>query len=134
MRRFAERAIGEDHPLRSQGSVDFDRVVPILVHDGVSTPRSAIRLLNRFIAAYLLAKEREASNYVAPGDITDHADALAQLCVLLDEYPQFYEEIANNTVLLTASHKVALRRRNLAPSELAALQDSDEFPRRGRQR
>ena len=127
MRRFAERAIAEDHPLRAESGVDLDLIVAILIHDGVSTPRSAIRLLNRFIAAYLLAKERESTGDVAFGDITDHVDALAQLCVLLDEYPQFYKEIADNTVLLTAAHKVALRRRNLAPSEIAALKDSDEF-------
>ena len=127
MRRFAESAVGDGHPLRAEAGVDVDRIVPILIHDGVSEPRSAIRLLNRFIAAYLLAKDREAGNDVAVGDITDYAEALAQLCVLLDEYPQFYAEIAENTVLLGASHKVALRGTNLTASERAALELSGEF-------
>ena len=127
MRRFALTAIGDDHPLRGESGVDIDRIVSILIHDGVSKPRSAIRLLNRFIAAYLLAKDREASQQVAIGDITDHTDVLAQLCVLLDEYPQFYEEIANNTVLLSAARKVALRDRNLTISEADALRSSAEF-------
>ncbi len=127
MRRFAESAIAADHPLRAENGVDVDRIVPILIHDGVSEPRSAIRLLNRFIAAYLVAKERQAGHDVATGDITDFPEALAQLCVLLDEYPQFYEEIAENTVLLSASHKVALRRMNLTASEHAALERSREF-------
>ena len=127
MRRFALTAIGDNHPLRVERSVDIDRIVSILIHDGVRKPRSAIRLLNRFIAAYLLAKDREASQQVAIGDITDHTDVLAQLCVLLDEYPQFYEEIANNTVLLSAARKVALRYRNLTISEADALRSSAEF-------
>lgn len=127
MRRFARTAIGVDHPLRAEAGVDIDGIVAILIHDRVSNPRSAIRLLNRFMAAYLLAKDREASQQVARGDITDHTDVLAQLCVLLDEYPQFYEEIANNTVLLSAARKVALRDRNLTPSETDALLFSPEF-------
>lgn len=127
MRRFALTAIGDDHPLRAEVGIDVDRIVSILIHDGVGNPRSAIRLLNRFMAAYLLAKDREDNQQVAIGDITDHMDVLAQLCVLLDEYPQFYEEIASNTVLLSAARKVALRDRNLTPSEADALRSSGEF-------
>ncbi len=127
MRRFALTAIGADHPLRAETGVNIDGIVSILIHDRVSNPRSAIRLLNRFIAAYLLAKDREARQQVARGDITNHTDVLAQLCVLLDEYPQFYEEIANNAALLSAARKVALRDRNLTPSETDALLFSPEF-------
>ncbi len=121
MRRFALRAIGDSHPLRAEDGIDIDQIVSILIHDKVSNPRSAIRLINRFIAAYLLAKDREARGEVALGDITDHSDVLAQLCVLLDEYPQFYEAITDNTVLLSAARKVALRNRSLTASEDAAL-------------
>ena len=126
MRRFAESAVGQDHPLR-ETRLDIERLVPVLIHDGVSEPRSAIRLLNRFIAAHLLATERERDRSVAVGDITDHAGVLAQLCVLLDEYPQFHEEIAANTVLLHAAHKVALRKTDLNDSERDALRRSAEF-------
>ena len=126
MRRFAQSAIGKDHPLRKHG-LNIERLVPVLIHDGVSEPRSAIRLLNRFIAAYLLATERERDRSAALGDITDHAGVLAQLCVLLDEYPQFHEEIAANTMLLYAAHKLALRRADLTDSEGDALRRSAEF-------
>ena len=127
MRRFALRAIGDDHPLRAVAGIEIDRIVSILIHDGVSNPRSVVRLINRFIAAYLLAQAREQRNEVALGDITDHTDVLAQLCVLLDEYPHFYEEIANNPVLLPAARKVALRQWNLTDSEQDALSSSAEF-------
>lgn len=127
MRRFALRAIGDEHPLRVVDGIEVDRIVSILIHDGVSNPRSVIRLINRFIAAYLLARAREQRNEVALGDITDHTDVLAQLCVLLDEYPHFYEEIADNPALLPAARKVALRQENLTDSERDALTNSAEF-------
>lgn len=127
MRRFALRAIGDDHPLRAVDGIEIERIVAILIHDGVSNPRSVIRLINRFIAAYLLAREREQRNEVALGDITDHTDVLAQLCVLLDEYPRFYAEIADNPALLPAARKVALRQENLTDSEQDALKNSAAF-------
>ncbi len=127
MRRFALRVIGHDHPLRSVDGIEIERIVAILIHDGVSNPRSVIRLINRFIAAYLLAREREQRNEVALGDITDHTDVLAQLCVLLDEYPRFYAEIADNPALLPAARKVALRQENLTGSEQDALKNSASF-------
>lgn len=124
MRRFAHDVIPPDHPLRSAPDVDLERVIGILIHDAVDEPRSVIRLLNRFIAAYLLAREREDSQAVAPQDITHHTDVLAQLCVLLDEFPAFHAEVTNNTLLLQAASKVARRVGDLSDSEKAALRDS----------
>ena len=128
MRRFAERVIDSEHPLRKElGDETLVRIVRILIHNAVTEPRSVIRLLNRFVAAYLLAQERERDASVAPGNATDHVDVLAQLCVLLDEYPRFHEEIASNPVLLHASHKVALRNATLQESDQDALRISTEF-------
>ena len=128
MRRFAERVIHREHPLRKELSDEaLERIVRILIHNAVNEPRSVIRLINRFIAAYLLAQERERDQRVAPGNATDHVDVLAQLCVLLDEYPRFHEEIASNPVLLHASHKVALRNAILQESDQDALRRSTEF-------
>ena len=127
MRRFALRAVGDDHPLRTELGSDTDRILSILIHDGVNEPRSAIRLINRFMAAYLLAEERESAEDIALGDITHHLGLLAQLCVLLDEYPQLYAEIADNSVLLSAAHKVVLRNPVFAASERDALVSSAHF-------
>ena len=130
MRRFALDAVGSDHPLRHATHVDIERIVSILIHDGVDEPRTAVRLLNRFIGGYLLGLRREHSKDVHLGDVTHHLDVLAQLCVLLDEYPRFYEEIAANPALLAAAFKVALRDDdNLLPSEIDAIAGSKEFER-----
>lgn len=124
MRRFANDVINPDHPLRNDPGVDLDRVLAILVHDGVNDPRSVIRLVNRFVGALLLGKAREASGLVFTGDVTHHLDVLAQLAVCLDEFPDLYDEITRNSVLLPAAAKVALRNDALNPSEIDALNRS----------
>ncbi|MCQ3805392.1 MAG: KAP family NTPase, partial [Acidimicrobiia bacterium] len=127
MRRFAMDLVGADHPLRSDPKIDLDRILTILVHDGVNEPRSVIRLLNRFVAAYLLGSERENSGRVYSGDVTHHLDVLAQLAVILDEFPDFHDEIVRNSVLLSAASKVALGDNNLTPSETDAVARSKAF-------
>ena len=131
MRRFAMDLVGADHPLRLDKKVDVDRILTILVHDGVDEPRSVIRILNRFVAAYLLGEEREASGRVYSGDVTHHVDVLAQLAVILDEFPDFYDEIVSNAVLLSAVSKVALGDDNLTPSEADAVARSAAFSEAG---
>lgn len=127
MRRFALDLVGGNHPLRTENNIDVERVVAILVHDGVDDPRSVVRLLNHFVSAYLLGREREESEVVFVGDITHHVDVLAQLCVLLDEFPHFHDEITRNSLLLVAAHKVALRHDDLSSSERSALEQSTAF-------
>lgn len=127
MRRFAHDLVPAEHPLRSQPGLDFERILAILVHDGVDDPRSVIRLLNRFVAALLLGREREDSGRVFEGDVTHHMDVLAQLAVILDEFPDFYDDIAQNPVLLGAASKIALRNNDLSPSERDALVRSTAF-------
>lgn len=127
MRRFARDIVRADHPLRSDPKIDLDRILTILVHDGVEEPRSVIRLLNRFVAAYILGSEREGSGRVYSGDVTHHLDVLAQLAVILDEFPDFHEEIVGNSVLLSAASKVALGDENLTPSEIDAVARSTAF-------
>jgi hypothetical protein len=127
MRRFAAELVAADHPLRLETDIDVDRVLAILVHDGVDDPRSVIRLLNRFIAGYLLGREREQSGRVFRGDVTHYPDVLAQLAVILDEFAAFYEDITRNPVTLEAGSKVALRQANLTPSERDALARSNAF-------
>ena len=127
MRRFARDSIPADHPLRSEADVDLDRILAVLIHDGVNDPRSAIRLVNRFIAAFLLGRGRESSGRVYKGDVTLHLDVLAQLAVLVDEFTDFYAEITRNAILLEAASKSALGIGDLTPSEADALSRSREF-------
>lgn len=127
MRRFADDLVASDHPLRAESGLDVDRVLAILVHDGVDDPRSVIRLLNGFVTAFLLGREREDSGRVFRGDVTHHPDVLAQLAVIFDEFPDFYDDIARNPILLEAASKVALRQDDLSPSERDALARSSAF-------
>jgi hypothetical protein len=127
MRRFANDAIGAGHPLRVAPDLDLDRVLAILIHDGVQDPRSVIRLVNRFVAAFLLGRNRETAGWIYKGDVTLHLDVVAQLCVIIDEFEAFYAEITRNAALLEAASKAALGRSDLTASEADALSRSRQF-------
>lgn len=129
MRRFAHDRIGPAHPLRSEDHINLDDLIPVLIHDRVDDPRAVVRLLNGFVGAYLLGRAREDEGSVFLGDITHHADVVAQLCVLVDEFVGFHAEVLADPVLLVAARKVALRQTGLSPSEAAALDASNEFKR-----
>ena len=127
MRRFAVAAVAADHPLRRVPGVDIERLMSILIHDRVDSPRTALRLINRFVAAYRLAQVREREGIVSSGALTDYFDVLAMLSVLNDEFPEFAQQIAEDPVLLTAAHKVAMREGRLTDPENDALAGSDNY-------
>jgi len=131
MRRFAHDRIGPAHPLRSEDHIDLEDLIPVLIHEKVDDPRAVVRLLNGFVGAYLLGRAREDEGSVFLGDITHHADVVAQLCVLVDEFAGFHAEVLADPVLLVAARKIALRQTGLSPSETAALDASNEFDRDG---
>ena len=127
MRRFAHELVPEGHPLRAEAHVNLEEIMPVLIDDGVEEPRSVVRLLNRFVAAYLLARSREDSGSVARGDITHHLGVLAQVCVLFDRFAGFHAKIVQSPVLLQAASKVALRQTEFTPSEAGALESCQAF-------
>ena len=127
MRRFAQELIPDEHPIRDEAGLDLEKVIPVLIHDEVDDPRTVVRLLNRFVGAYLLGHAREEERAVYPGDVTQHPDVLAQLCVLIDEFPKFHAEIVADPGLLLAAHRVALHQTTLSASETAALAASSAF-------
>lgn len=127
MRRFAQELVPDEHPIRNVPGLDLEKVIAVLIHDEVDDPRTVVRLLNRFVGAYLLGHAREEERAVYPGDVTKHPDVLAQLCVLIDEFPKFHAEIVADPALLLAAHKVALHQTTLSASETAALSASDAF-------
>ena len=127
MRRFAQDRIPEEHPLRSEDYINLEDLLPVLIHDAVEDPRAVVRLLNGFVGAYLLGRSRENADTIFRGDITHHPDVLAQLCVLVDEFPVFHAEVVADPVLLVAARKVALHQKGLSPSEAAALDASRWF-------
>ena len=127
MRSFAHELVHEGHPLRAEAHVNLEEIMPVLIDDGVEEPRSVVRLLNRFVAAYLLARSREDSGSVARGDITHHLGVLAQVCVLFDRFAGFHAKIVQSPVLLQAASKVALRQTEFTPSEAGALESCQAF-------
>lgn len=127
MRRFAQELIPDEHPIHDEPGLDLEKVIAVLIHDDVDDPRTVVRLLNRFVGAYLLGHAREEERAVYPGDVIQHPDVLAQLCVLIDEFPKFHAEIVADPALLLAAHKVALHQTALSASETAALSASDAF-------
>ena len=127
MRSFAHELVDEGHPLHTDAHVNLEEIMPVLIDDGVEEPRSVVRLLNRFVAAYLLARSREDSGSVARGDITHHLGVLAQVCVLFDRFAGFHAKIVQNPVLLQAASKVALRQTEFTPSEAGALETCQAF-------
>ena len=127
MRRFAQELIPDEHPIREETGLDLEKVIAVLIHDEVDDPRTVVRLLNRFVGAYLLGHVREEERAIYPGDVTKHPDVLAQLCVLIDEFPKFHAEIVADPGLLLAAHKVALHQTTLSASETAALSASGAF-------
>ena len=120
-------AAAAGHPLRAEAHVNLEEIMPVLIDDGVEEPRSVVRLLNRFVAAYLLARSREDSGSVARGDITHHLGVLAQVCVLFDRFAGFHAKVVQSPVLLQAASKVALRQTDFTPSEAGALESCQVF-------
>lgn len=106
MRRLANELVSDDHPVRGRVE-DVEQISRVLVHLDVNDPRSVIRLWNRFFAAYLTGQEREASGHVHAGDVTSHPVMLAKLCVLYDEFPDFYQAIVRNESLLSAADRLS---------------------------
>ena len=127
MRSFADELVHEGHPLSVEPHVNLEEIMAVLIDDGVEEPRSVVRLLNRFVAAYLLARSREDSGSVARGDITHHLGVLAQVCVLFDRFAGFHAKIVQNPVLLQAASKVARRQTEFTPSEASALKSCQAF-------
>ena len=128
MRRFAMDLVGADHPLRSDPKIDLDR---ILDHP---RPRRGRRTKigdppTQSLRGCVPPRSRKGAQRgrVYSGDVTHHLDVLAQLAVILDEFPDFHDEIVRNSVLLSAASKVALGDNNLTPSETDAVARSKAF-------
>lgn len=124
MRQLARELIPSAHPIHAQ-QIDLERVSRTLIHVDVNDPRSVIRLWNRFFAAYRTGMERESTGHVHLGDVTGFPVALAKLCVLYDEFPNFYRQVLRNPNLLAAADGLALHRTDGTPADTDALKNSN---------
>lgn len=87
-----------------------DKVIEVLIHDGVVDPRHAIRLLNAFFGDYRLALMREdggGRRALRPGEVTRFPLVLARLTVLKVDFPDAYGEIVLDSDLLEALDQLA---------------------------
>ena len=87
-----------------------DKVIEVLIHDGVVDPRHAIRLLNAFFGDYRLALMRESGDgrrALRAGEVTKFPLVLARLTVLKVDFPDAIAEIVLDSDLLEALDQLA---------------------------
>lgn len=136
MRQFAEKKLRESGSIAAEiekGGVRLHDVVERLIHVGVQSPRNAIQILNAFSQTWWIADQRERSGVgsTAPGVLYDgavsnHPLALAALCVLRVDFPDFYNELQKRPELIQEFNRVVFRHEafnTLAVSAQHALKD-----------
>lgn len=69
----------------------FDDILPILMYDGVNTPRKAKQLINSFITKYNIAVKRKIIDYENYNN--NDVKVLALLTVLENDFNEFYSKI-----------------------------------------
>lgn len=103
LRRYAPQIVGELE--RRDGA--FDSVVDRLIHVGVQSPRNVVQLLNAFSDSWWLAEKREHEGAgtdrpggLREGAVTGHPEALAALCALRVDFPDFYGQLEREPRLI----------------------------------
>ncbi len=119
MRQFTETKLSESGVLVAEiekGGARLQDVVERLIHVGVQSPRNAIQILNAFTQTWWIALQRERSGVgsTAPGALYDgavsnHPLALAALCVLRVDFPDFYNELQKRPELIQEFQRVLFR-------------------------
>lgn len=104
LRTYARELLGNvDHAGAQALGAELDNTLAVLIHDGVADPRHVIRLLNAFFGDYRLATQREQhrlTRSMTPGEVTGHPRTLAQMAVLKVDFPEFFEQLSEDTELL----------------------------------
>lgn len=103
MRGYADKLLARvNHAGPSALGTDGPRVLDILIHDRVESPRHVIRLLNAFFTDYRLASVREGNGRLQKGEVTGRPTLLARLTVLRVDFWQFFDEVVDEFGLLDA--------------------------------
>lgn len=121
MRAYARKRLAEDLPeivgdLRAR-DVALENVTDRLVHVRVQDPRNVVHLLNAFSQSWWLAKRRELEGARVPdragglqeGAVTAHPVALAAICALRVDYPDFFRELQQEPDLIKRFTQVFIR-------------------------
>lgn len=116
MRQFAEKKLREAGSITQDienGGIRLQDLVDRLIHVGVQSPRNAIQILNAFMQTWRIVAQRERSGIgsTAPGvlhsgAVTEHPLALAALCVLRVDFPDFFNEVQKRPELIQEFNRV----------------------------
>jgi hypothetical protein len=120
MREYAKARMVSELPeiakeLAEEGTA-VENVTERLVHVGVQDPRNVVHLLNAFSQSWWLARRREfeGAGSDRPGGlqedaVTPHPVALAALCALRVDFPDFYKDLQQEPNLIARFTDVFLR-------------------------
>ncbi|QNQ39447.1 KAP family P-loop NTPase fold protein [Brucella intermedia] len=136
MRLFAENKLREAGSivadLESRG-VRVQDLIERLIHVGVESPRNAVQIVNSFVQSWWVAvlRERDGAGSVVPGvlyegAVTNHPFALAALCALKVDFPDFYNELQKRPELIREFDRLIFKNESLeslAPGAKYALKD-----------
>jgi hypothetical protein len=120
MRRFAREKLAQHAPVfyaaLEQRDGTIDDIIDRLIHVDVRSPRNAVQLLNAFVESWWLAvrREREGAGTNSPGGlregaVTDYLEALAAICALRVDFPDFYTQLERQPRLLEWFTEVFIR-------------------------
>ena len=95
----ATRKSAAARPVAPQASRDYGKLV--------QSPRNAIQIINAFAQTWWIADQRERSGVgsdapgaLSDGAVTDNPLALAALCVLRVDFPDFFNEVQKRPELI----------------------------------
>lgn len=100
-----ERLTSGDHIAPTMLGEELDPVIDVLLHDGVTDPRHALRLVNAFFGDLRLAWRREGQSggtrSITVGAVTHEPQFLARMTVLKVDFPRFHRALFNDDALLS---------------------------------
>ena len=99
MKRYAKQLLMEQNiEWASDPDINLDRVLGVLIHSSIKTPRQTKELLNAFASDWILAKKRD--NEVGKKVLTKNPLTLAVFTVIRTNFPDFYKEIEIDPYLI----------------------------------
>jgi hypothetical protein len=132
MRNYATKKLNEDlkeiFDDLKQREVSIETLIDRMIHVGVQTPRNALQILNAFAQCWWLASKREFDGAgtevpggLQEGAVTSHPYALAALCAIRVDFPDFYEHLQREPELIKRFTNVFIRGEALKDQPESAL-------------
>jgi KAP family P-loop domain len=142
MRSFALQKLQSELPTITEGvlaqGVSIEEVVSRMIHVGVQSPRNAIHIVNAFVESWWVAGQRERAGAgtdkrgaLSEGAVTKHPLALAALCALRVDFPDFYGDLQREPDLITRFLEVFVHKKPMAeqPEGVRLILEKYAMPR-----